>query len=1086
MEGHSQVFDICIVCAMYEEAKAVLNEFSARCNVSFESAFSQMSRYTYRYTTIQNKRKELLSVLVTWPADRGPVQTGLDLSLILQEFRPRFAAMTGICAGDRKKVKLGDLIIAEAAYLYEEGKVISGPDGQKIHLIETETAASTSQVIQYAKGFDGWKEPLRTMKRARFKRELKPNEEPRRFIVPMASGMAVRGDNPFPWFKEQFHRNTIALDMEAATFYRTFGTASYIHALVVKGVSDYGDGSKNDAYHEYAARASAVYLLSFIQEYVNSHTMPRRDVPPSLSKDEPSPVWNIPYPRNPFFTGRENVLTQLADAFKTGQATALSQVISGLGGIGKTQIAVEFAYQHRNEYQFVLWTLADTHESLVSGYVAIARLLNLPEKDQRDQSITVEAVLRWLTTHTGWLLILDNADDLALVYELLPPDLGGHLLLTTRAQATGTRAHRIEVDIMPQEVGALFLLRRAKLLALNILPEDANATDVAIAREITNELGGLPLALDQAGAYIEEAQCSLADYQSLYHTQRAKMLKERGNFVGYYPESVTTTWSLSFTKIKRQSPAAADLLRFSAFLAPDAIPEELLIQGAAFLGPVLEPVVTDPHLLNHVVKVLLGYSLIYRDLRRKTFSIHRLVQAVLKDKMSKQERKLWSERTVQAVQKAFPLVSYTSLIQCERFLSHALSCADLIERENMTFIRAGRLLHQVGVYLVVQARYKEAETLSQHAVKIYEQHFAPNHINLAMILTNLAVIYCFRGKADKELEPIVERALEICEQHLTLTVQVLDIFCNCAWIRHRQGRDIEAEVLLRRALKIGEQRREADLAAILYNLAEYHYDRMEYVKAKEFLQRSLKMHEQEYNQMHPKTPAILTSLARIYSEQGKDSEAQRLYQDSIKATEQQFGPNHPNLVRTLSGLAQLYKDQGIYLEAEKHLLRALAICIEHLESNHSDTLVILKNLAFYYCFQGKHAEAEEIVSNTLKAYENQFGLNHFKTASILNILGELYRQRGEFLEAEGVMKRALVICEKQLGLTNAITVENMSSLGWLYYEQNKASEAMLLLQRALEISRQKLNETLDDTKMLQVFAQTDMYIKILSRDSPTD
>src|SRR5207237_1556147 len=192
-------------------------------------------------------------VLVPVPSDRGPVQTGLDLSLILQEFRPRFAAMTGICAGDRKKVKLGDLIIAECAYLYEEGKVISGPDGEKIHLIETRTAASTSQVIQYAKCFDGWKEPLRAMKRARLKRELKPREEPRRFIVPMASGMAVRSDYPFPWLRERFHRNTIALDMEAATFYRAFGAASHIYALVVKCARDYCDGSKFHRYHEYHA-----------------------------------------------------------------------------------------------------------------------------------------------------------------------------------------------------------------------------------------------------------------------------------------------------------------------------------------------------------------------------------------------------------------------------------------------------------------------------------------------------------------------------------------------------------------------------------------------------------------------------------------------------------------------------------------------------------------------------------------------------------------------------------------------------------------------------------------------------------------
>src|SRR6266568_1167927 len=182
MEKHVQLFDVCIVCALYEEAEAVLKEFSARCKVHFGKGFSDADRYEYRYTSIENNRGESLTVLVTWLANNGPVHAGLYLKPFLQEFRPRFAAMTGVCAGDQTKVKLGDLIIAECAYFYEEGKVISGSDGEKIHPIETETAVSTSQVIQYARGFDGWKEPLRTMKRARLKRALKASEEPRRFI----------------------------------------------------------------------------------------------------------------------------------------------------------------------------------------------------------------------------------------------------------------------------------------------------------------------------------------------------------------------------------------------------------------------------------------------------------------------------------------------------------------------------------------------------------------------------------------------------------------------------------------------------------------------------------------------------------------------------------------------------------------------------------------------------------------------------------------------------------------------------------------------------------------------------------------
>src|SRR5579859_172660 len=134
----------------------------------------------------------------------------------------------------------------------------------------------------------------------------------------------------------------------------------------------------------------------------------------------PSPfprLWNIPYPPNPFFTGQEALLTQLTSKLKTGQPTALSQpqALSGLGGIGKTQIAVEYAYRHWQDYQAVFWVSADNHEALVSGYVELAKLLNLPEKNERDQMIIVQAVLQWLKTHEEWLLILDNADDLSLI-----------------------------------------------------------------------------------------------------------------------------------------------------------------------------------------------------------------------------------------------------------------------------------------------------------------------------------------------------------------------------------------------------------------------------------------------------------------------------------------------------------------------------------------------------------------------------------------------------------------------------------------------------------------------------------------------
>ncbi len=154
--------------------------------------------------------------------------------------------------------------------------------------------------------------------------------------------------------------------------------------------------------------------------------------------------WNVPYRRNHFFTGREEFLLHLRKMLTSEQKAALTQpqAISGLGGIGKTQLAVEYAYRYRDNYQGVFWIEAETREEIVLGFVAIANLLHLPEKGNPDQRLIITAIKRWLETHTDWLLLLDNADDLAMVADFLPAINNGHILLTTRAQVMGEIAQR--------------------------------------------------------------------------------------------------------------------------------------------------------------------------------------------------------------------------------------------------------------------------------------------------------------------------------------------------------------------------------------------------------------------------------------------------------------------------------------------------------------------------------------------------------------------------------------------------------------------------------------------------------------------
>lgn len=256
-------------------------------------------------------------------------------------------------------------------------------------------------------------------------------------------------------------------------------------------------------------------------------------------KTSTSLTWNVPYRRNPFFTGREQVLTQLHEKLIRAKNAALTQ--SRLGGIGKTQLAVEYAYRYRDEYSYVLWVSAASRDVMIVDFVGLAHLLQLPEMDEQDQYIVIKAVKRWFASHRKWLLILDNADDLIMVDDFLPIESNGHILFTTRAQATGAIAEVIEVEKMNILEGALLLLRRARFISADASLEQADQKSRALAEAIINELDGLPLALDQAGAYIEETQCSLLVYLDFYRAYRKELLKRRSTLRSDHPESVATT-----------------------------------------------------------------------------------------------------------------------------------------------------------------------------------------------------------------------------------------------------------------------------------------------------------------------------------------------------------------------------------------------------------------------------------------------------------------------------------------------------------------------------------------------------------------
>ena len=681
-----------------------------------------------------------------------------------------------------------------------------------------------------------------------------------------------------------------------------------------------------------------------------------RKAPPELILLPPRPVarvLNIPITRNPYFTGREQLLALLRERLSTTRMAALTQAqaLYGLGGIGKTQTAAEYAFRYSDEYARIFWVLAATRDTLIADFVKLAELLDLPEKDEQDQQRIVAAVKSWLATHEGWLLILDNADDLPLAQQFLPTSHKGYVLFTTRAQASGAIAASVEVEQLTPQEGALLLLRWTKLLDMDAPLDQAQPADRAAAERIVEEMDGLPLAIVQAGAYMEETGCSLEDYLSLYATHRKDLLARRSRLFLDYPETVATTWALSFEQVKQESAAAADLLCLCAFLAPDAIPEELLTRGAAELGPVLGAAAADPFKLNEALEVLRRYSLVRRNGSTHMLNIHRLVQTVHRDSMDQETQRSWAERTVRTVNASFPDADHDIVenhqYYLQYYLPHIQECAALITQYRLHFPETARLLHQAGAFLYFHGFHPQSQSLHQQALTIREQVFGLDHPAVAESLNALALLSRLQGNYE-QAERFHQQALIIREKMLEPDHPATAESLNNLGVLYRiQGKYDQAEPPLQQALGIRERALGPEHPYTLMtftNLAKLYLEQRKYEQAEQLLQQALTTGERVLKPGHTLIAQSLNLLARLSYEQGNHEQAEALWKRSLAILEKTLGPEHPATAERLNDLAALYYAKGRYTEAQSLCQRALSIGEKILGLEHPDTITYRKHL----------------------------------------------------------------------------------------------------------------------------------------------
>jgi transcriptional regulator with XRE-family HTH domain/tetratricopeptide (TPR) repeat protein len=729
---------------------------------------------------------------------------------------------------------------------------------------------------------------------------------------------------------------------------------------------------------------------------------------------------NVPFRRNPYFMGYDEVIKDLYDHLFAEKDGVAIETISGLGGIGKTQLMLEYAFRYHKEYQKVFWLRSDTQELLEEDLAQAAMTLRVPEarKQQPNHQYLVTEVRQWFQKHSGWLLLLDNVEEDVRVKDILTGLPHGHVLLTTRSQAVAELASNLHLEKMRPEVGALLLLSRTLPRSQSDSVDAFYEAHRLKARDISLLLDGLPLALDQAGAYIGETGCSLSEYIQLYHKHRKELLarrSERGKLYTDYRKSVATTWLISFSRVEQQCPAAAKLLDLCAFFHADAIPKEILLAGTFLENTEMRPIVDGALQFNEACEMLLRYSLIQRNAGENLFSIHRLVQAVLQDRMDDQTQRLLAERAVHVVEK---VLSSAPPERLECYIPQATLCADLIQQWELAGEEVTRLLERVAREVYKRGCFSQALSLFQSAQAASNASRGSDDPQTIQLLSELGRVYMDLGNYKMAMN-LCARARQDFERILGADhPAVVECLNNLALAAMRGKKLAIAAQFNGRACVwyagLSEPNCAAEKATSYYVTAEIaaQLGAEGILYAEDYYLDALNMAIQVWGRGSAKFSDILCGLGRFYTRDHKFEQAEQLLRQALKIRRSIYGHGHPQVADSLGDLAELAHCQGDLAAAEQFYKQALAIRLEKLGLYHPETSRNFRALAVLAWRQGKSNEAKQMFTYAFVYYGSQNDLESPDYLSLLCDWAAFLRDRGRVKEADS--------CEKDLTITTTL------------------------------------------------------------------
>ncbi|MET8582911.1 tetratricopeptide repeat protein [Streptomyces collinus] len=749
--------------------------------------------------------------------------------------------------------------------------------------------------------------------------------------------------------------------------------------------------------------------------------LPKDAVESALDIKAPAQAGYLPRSTSGVFIGREAELSALRDSLMGGGSAAVvqpqrtpAQTISGLGGVGKSALALHYATRYRNNYTLVWWITADSPESILTNLAGITQRLCPQSAQKLEPDQRAAWAITWLQAHPNWLLIFDNVENPEHLSPYLGTLSGGHHLATSR-RATGWQALApvVSLGLLPPDEATDLLCT----IAFQGTAVDGEQREAA--KRLAHDLGYLPLALEQAGAYAHRTGIDL----DTYRVHLALVLDENRDAPS--PEqTIARIWDHTLNAIKDRDPLAVTLLQTMAWLAPDNIPRTLL-----------EPLAPHTIALSNALGELHAYNMIAFTTDRQSVTVHRLVQTVLRTRTPAQPHNDDTKPTFpgraeaeQAVRNALPS-AYQDLhpddiAAWEGLLPHILALAETTPTDNASSANTADTYYQGAQYLFHQGRDAHTITLRAHILAQYTDIVGRTHPETLTSCDNLASAY--RAAGD------LGRAIPLMETTLAQRVKILG--------------DTHPHTLTSRN-----------------NLAGAYYAAGDLGRAIPLMETTLAQRVKILGDTHPDTLTSRNNLASAYYAAGDLGRAIPLLEATLAQREQVLGDTHPDTLTGRNNLAGAYYAAGDLGRAIPLMEATLAQREQILGDTHPDTLTSRSNLAGTYYAAGDLGRAIPLMEATLAQREQILGDTHPDTLTSRSNLAGAYYAAGDLGRAIPLMEATLAQREQILGDTHPDTLTSRSNLAGTYYAAGDLGRAIPLMEATLAQREQILGDTHPDT-----------------------